>query len=88
MTATETKAIKVRELRTYAETLAMESRRLGEKLAPRAAREEPPVCACNDGWVTLGQMVVDTETGEEYEGFATYLCRVCSRSYTDLKEGA
>src|SRR5215212_10948026 len=30
--------------------------------------------ACNDGWVTLGQIVVDTETGEETEEFALYLC--------------
>jgi hypothetical protein len=24
--------------------------------------------ACNDGWVTIGQIVVDPETGEESEG--------------------
>jgi hypothetical protein len=34
--------------------------------------------ACNDGWVTLGQIVVDPETGEETEEFALYLCRRCS----------
>jgi hypothetical protein len=33
---------------------------------------------CNDGWVTIGQMVVDPETGEEVEEFAVYLCRHCS----------
>jgi hypothetical protein len=34
--------------------------------------------ACNDGWVTLGQTVVDDETGEETEEFALYLCRRCA----------
>ena len=34
--------------------------------------------ACNDGWVTLGQIVIDPETGEEAEEFALYLCRRCS----------
>jgi hypothetical protein len=33
---------------------------------------------CNDGWVTLGQIVVDPETGEEVEEFALYLCRRCA----------
>jgi hypothetical protein len=36
--------------------------------------------ACNDGWVTTGQMVVDPETGEETEEFALYLCRRCADS--------
>jgi hypothetical protein len=34
--------------------------------------------ACNDGWVTLGQLVVDPETGEETEEYALYLCRKCA----------
>ena len=34
--------------------------------------------ACNDGWITLGQIVVDDETGEETEEFALYLCRRCT----------
>jgi hypothetical protein len=34
--------------------------------------------ACNDGWVTIGQTVVDPETGEETEEFALYLCRRCT----------
>jgi hypothetical protein len=34
--------------------------------------------ACNDGWVTIGQIVVDPETGEETEEFAQYLCRKCA----------
>jgi hypothetical protein len=36
--------------------------------------------ACNGGWVTLGQIVVDPETGEETEEFALYLCRRCADS--------
>ncbi len=38
------------------------------------------VCACNDGWITLGQLVVDEETGEEAEEYALYLCRRCADS--------
>jgi len=34
--------------------------------------------ACNDGWVTIGQLVVDPETGEETEEHALYLCRRCA----------
>ncbi len=34
--------------------------------------------ACNDGWVTIGQIVVDPETGEEIEEFALYLCCRCA----------
>jgi len=34
--------------------------------------------ACNDGWVTLGQIVVDPESDEETEEFALYLCRRCA----------
>jgi len=34
--------------------------------------------ACNDGWVSIGQIVVDPETGEETEEFALYLCRKCA----------
>jgi hypothetical protein len=35
--------------------------------------------ACNDGWVTIGQIVVDEETGEETEEYALYLCRKCAQ---------
>jgi hypothetical protein len=41
-----------------------------------ACSERP--CACIDGWVTLGQIAVDPETGEEVEEFALYLCRKCA----------
>ena len=34
--------------------------------------------ACNDGWVTIGQLVVDEETGEEALEEALYLCRRCA----------
>jgi hypothetical protein len=34
--------------------------------------------ACNDGWITLGQIVVDPETGEDREEYALYLCRKCA----------
>ena len=30
-------------------------------------------CACNDGWMTLGQLVVDPGTGEQREEYALYL---------------
>jgi hypothetical protein len=36
--------------------------------------------ACIDGWVTIGQLVVDDETGKETEEFALYLCRRCADS--------
>jgi len=34
--------------------------------------------ACNAGGVTIGQIVVDPETGEETEEHALYLCRKCA----------
>jgi len=34
--------------------------------------------ACNDGWITLGQITLDPETGEEVEEYALYLCRRCN----------
>ena len=36
--------------------------------------------ACIDGWVTMGQTIIDPETGEETEEFALYLCRRCADS--------
>jgi hypothetical protein len=33
---------------------------------------------CNDGWVTIGQIALDPETGEEVEEYALYLCRRCN----------
>ena len=34
--------------------------------------------ACNDGWVTISQIVVDPETGDETEEYALYLCGRCA----------
>jgi len=42
-------------------------------------RDERPH-ACNDGWVTIGQIALDPETGEEVEEYALYLCRRCEDS--------
>jgi hypothetical protein len=36
--------------------------------------------ACNNGWVSIGQIVLDPETGEEVEEQALYLCRRCQGS--------
>jgi hypothetical protein len=44
--------------------------------APHDQEERP--CACNEGWVTLGQIALDPETGEEREEYALYLCRKCA----------
>ncbi len=44
--------------------------------APHHDQVEHPH-ACNDGWVSIGQLVDDPETGEETEEFALYLCRRC-----------
>ena len=42
----------------------------------RGSEESPH--ACNDGWVSIGQTVIDPDTGEEAEEFALYLCRRCA----------
>jgi len=36
--------------------------------------------ACSSGWVTIGQTVLDPETGEETVEEALYLCRRCADS--------
>ena len=41
-----------------------------------ACLERP--CACYGGWVTIGQLVVDPDTGEETEEYALYLCSKCA----------
>ena len=38
--------------------------------------ERPHVC--NDGWVTMGQIVIHPETGEETQEYALYICRRCA----------
>jgi hypothetical protein len=40
-------------------------------------QDHPHVCNA-DGWVTIGQIALDPETGEEVEEFALYLCRRCA----------
>ena len=45
--------------------------------AARDVEDHPHIC--NDGWITIGQIVVDDETGEEVEEFAMYLCRRCTK---------
>jgi hypothetical protein len=47
-----------------------------------AAPDETPH-ACNDGWVTIGQVVEDPETGEEIIEYALYLCRRCAERRSD-----
>ncbi len=44
---------------------------------PHPSTDERPH-VCNDGWVTIGQIVLDPETGEEIEEHALYLCRRCA----------
>jgi hypothetical protein len=54
---------------------------------PFTAALDHPHC-CNDGWVTIGQIVVDEETGEETVEYALYLCRRCNADEAaDVVEG-
>jgi hypothetical protein len=48
--------------------------------APHRGQDLDHPHACNDGWITLGQLVACEETGEEVEEFALYLCRRCADS--------
>ena len=47
---------------------------------PNEAEKDHHPHACNHGWITLGQIALDPETGEETEEYALYLCRRCSDS--------
>jgi hypothetical protein len=62
----------VDEVRLHPEVLA------GDPFAAAAHDQDESPHACNDGWVTIGQIVVDPETGEEKEEYALYLCRKCA----------
>jgi hypothetical protein len=53
--------------------------RTGDPFTPAHDDHDRPH-ACNDGWITTGQIVVDPETGEETEEYALYLCRRCADS--------
>ena len=56
----------------------MDTKRMPPEGDPFTAVDQDSPHACNDGWVTLGQIVVDPETGEETEEYALYLCRKCA----------
>ena len=45
-----------------------------------APNEQDHPHACLNGYVYLGHVVLDPETGEETEEFALYLCRRCADS--------
>lgn len=47
------------EVRVHPEVLA------GDPFAAAAHDQDEAPHVCNDGWVTLGQLAVDPETGEE-----------------------
>jgi hypothetical protein len=49
------------------------------------AQRDHEAHACLDGWVTIGQMVLDEDTGEEVEEYALYLCRRCSEGRRQLR---
>ncbi len=59
------------EYRVHDETAA------GDPFVAASKTENRPH-ACNDGWVTIGQIAVDPATGEETEEYALYLCRRCA----------
>jgi len=44
---------------------------------PFTAAEEDRPCICNNGWISLGQEVID-ENGDEVVEYALYLCRRCA----------
>jgi|SRR5215217_6503382 len=79
----EERALQVTGMLRRAETLAMESRRMGEKF--RMDREEHPVCpSClNTRYV---YMTCETDDGE-YEEVA-YLCRRSNKASVDYGEPA
>ena len=53
---------------------------LGDPFYAAAYDQDERPCVCNSGWVTIGQMAFDPETGEEVEEYALYLCRRCADS--------
>ncbi len=51
--------------------------RAGDPFA-HAGEERPH--ACTNGWVTIGHIVIEPETGEEVEEYAQYLCKRCKQA--------
>jgi hypothetical protein len=45
--------------------------------SPEVSPDERPPCGCYDGWVYIGRMVEDLETGEEVEVYTAVRCRRC-----------
>ena len=51
----------------------------GSRRHPRGAlRQSRASPHLQRGWVTIGQIALDPETGEEVEEYALYLCRRCN----------
>jgi len=55
---------------------------------PFAAAPDERAHVCNSGWVSVGQMVTDPETGAEVEEFAQYLCQRCAEERERSEAGA
>jgi len=66
------------EARPTERGLTVDERRISPAGDPFTAAEQDRPCCCNDGWVAIGQEVVDPETGEETIEYALYLCRRCN----------
>jgi hypothetical protein len=68
--------------RVHAETLA------GDPFvaAGEGDQERSYPHVCDSGWVTIGQIVLDEETGEEVEEYAMYLCRRCQEACFKRRE--
>jgi hypothetical protein len=66
------------EARPTERGLTVDERRISPAGDPFTAAEQDRPCCCNDGWVAIGQEVVDPEAGEETIEYALYLCRRCN----------
>ncbi len=71
MTATEAKAIRIRQMLNEAEVLSLEWRRLGKKFAPPRTRR--CLHCAGSGWVQMTALS-DFDEEETYQ----VLCRRCS----------
>ena len=68
----------IRDLQAKGRVPQMTAQKSSAPPAHPSTEEQDHPHACNDGWVTMGQIVVDSETGEETEEYAMYLCRRCT----------